>query len=394
MESRSIWRRMRRPSGKQVFGFLYVWLMVGFAAGTLVLVAPVRWITDFAHGHGWSQGTEDVIMMGVIGLYLAASLAITIALTRLLFQYRARAFKYGLIVGVTGMAGSALWGWSNPAIYATMAGGMDGESVETESGVVFLFGPYPSRERLEELKAEGISGVISLQHPAVVPFEPEGIQKERAWTEELGLRFIHAPMLPWVSDNRAALETIGRVATEGVGRFYVHCGLGRDRVNVVKHMLERMGVKTEGTQLAQAMGWQERVDQGMKKMARGEAERIGTRVWLVPSPNEHEIFGNMLAGQAGLVVLLLDPARDSVALAQMTRLFDEYAVEYERRPLSADDVITAQQIVQEIRREQRPVTVVAPSTRPHDGAEIADLFLEAWKTGTAIPEPETRPGQD
>jgi hypothetical protein len=380
---------MRRPSLKQVAGFLYVWLMVGFATGTFVLIAPVRWITGLAHGRDWSQRTEDVVMIGVIVVYVAASIAIALALTRLLFQYRARAFKYGVVLGITGLAGSALWGWGNPAIYARIAGGMEGDQVATRSGAVFLFGPYPSHERLEQLKAEGIDGVVSLQHPAVVPFEPEGIEKERTWTEELGIRFIQAPMLPWVSDNARALATIRELATRGAGRFYIHCGLGRDRVNVVKRMLERMGVATEGTEVAKAMGWQERIDQGMKRMERGELERIGTQVWIVPIPNEHELFGNMLAGQAGLVVILEDPqaAEPTPAFRQMIEMFDQYGVDYRRRPLKAGDVSTAQKIVQEIQRETGLVTVVAPITPPEPGAEIAKLFLEAWKVGTAVPEP-------
>jgi hypothetical protein len=382
----------RRPSLKQVLSFLYVWLMVGFASGTLVLVAPVRWITQLAHWREWSQTTENVLMMGVIGVYVLASLAVAVALTRLLFQYRARAFKYGLVLGVTGLAGSALWGWSNPAVYATMAGGVAAGEVEvtTAAGGVFLFGPYPSRERLAELKSEGVTAVVSLQHPAVVPFEPQGIEDEKAWTGELGIEFIHAPMLPWVSDNTASLEIIRKVATEGTGKYYVHCGLGRDRVNVVRRMLERMGAQTAGGQLAKAMDWQDRVDQGMSKMERGELEKIGTRVWLVPSPNDHELFGNMLAGQAGTLVLLLDPTQPDqrAQLDKMTRLFDQYGLEYRKRPLEAGDPSTAEKIVQEILRDQGAVTVVAPNTAPNEGAEVAETFLEAWRAGIQVPEPK------
>jgi hypothetical protein len=207
--------------------------MVGFATGTFVLVAPVRWITGFAQGRGWSESAEDVLMMGVIGVYVLASVALALAVTRLLFQSHARALKYALVLGVTTLAGSALWGWTNPAVYATMAGGIRGDAVATRSGAVFLFGPYPDRQRLEELKAEGVTAVVSLQHPAVMPFEPKGIADEKAAAAELGIRFIHAPMLPWVSDNTASLEIVRRLATEETGRFYVHCGLGRDRVNVV-----------------------------------------------------------------------------------------------------------------------------------------------------------------
>ena len=244
----------RRPTPRQIGTFLYVWLTVGFASGTLVLLAPARWITALARARDWGQDAENLLMMGTIGIYVVASFAVALALTRLLFQNRALAFKYSLLLGMTTLAGAALWGWGNPAVYASLSGGgRASEALTTESGAVFFFGPYPDRAKLEALKAEGITAVISLQHPAVVPFEPQGIAAEKQATQELGIRFVHAPMLPWVSDNAAALATIRRVATEETGRFYVHCGLGRDRVNVVMHLLEQMGAETGRSEVERAM---------------------------------------------------------------------------------------------------------------------------------------------
>lgn len=392
------WKRRwrRRPSWKQIATFLYVWLMIGFASGTLVLVAPVRWITGYVHGRGWSPSAENVLMIGVIGIYLLASLALSLALTRLLFQSRARAFKYALVLGMTTLAGSALWGWSNPAVYASMAGGMEDEQVATKSGAVILFGPYPDHQRLAQLKLEGVTTVISLQHPAVQPFEPQGIAAERAATAELDLRFVNAPMLPWVSDNAASLELIKRTVTaKQRGKIYIHCGLGRDRVNVVKHMLEHWGITGGGTQLAKALAWQDRIDAGLPPMERGDLQRIGTDVWLVPAPNDAELFGGMLAGQAGEIVLLLDPADPAQReeLEHMRRLFEQYGVDYVSRPLRADDAATAERIVQEIRAKNRPTTVVAPFLRPHRGAEVGDAFLEAWRLGTGLPKPVLQRGE-
>src|SRR5688572_20493330 len=161
MDSRR-WQILRtRPSAKAAGTFLYVLLMVGFATGTLVLLAPARWVTDLARGREWGQSAENWLMVGVIVIYLIASCWVAVALTRLLLQHRARAFKYGLTLGVTGLAAVALWGWGNPAVYASIGGGGATEKVTTESGAVFLFGPYPSKEKLEQLKAEGITGVIS-----------------------------------------------------------------------------------------------------------------------------------------------------------------------------------------------------------------------------------------
>ena len=374
-------RKLPPPTPKRVGVFLYVWLMVGFAAGTFVLLAPARWITGWARGQGWEQGTENLIMIGMIGIYLLASFAVALALTRLVFQNRARAFKYGLMLGVTTLAGLALWGWGNPAVYASISGGGEStETVATESGAVFLFGAYPDRAKLEQLKAEGITAVISLQHPAVVPFEPQGIEEEKRATAALGIRLVHAPMLPWVSDNAEALATIRRIAAEETGRFYVHCGLGRDRVNVVRHFLEQMGAKTDGADVERAMAWQDREAAGLGPMEHGEFRPIADDVWLVPRPNQHELFGNMLAGQAGLTVLLLDPTdtRQRAALDEMTSRFDVHQVDYVRRPLRPGDRDAAHAIALEVQRGPRPTTVVVPEMLPFP-AQVAKLFLEEWE---------------
>ena len=372
--------------------FLYVWLMIGFALGTLVLIAPARWVTGFARGQGWGQGAENALMLGVIAVYVLISFATALFVTRLLFQSRARAFKYALVLGMTTLAGAALWGWGNPAVYASIGGGGGGgTSVATESGAVFFFGAYPDYEKLRQLKEEGITAVISLQHPAVVPFEPQGIAEEERATKELGIRLIHAPMLPWVSDNTEALETIRRIATTESGRFYVHCGLGRDRVNVVMHLLEKMGATTGGSEVEHAMAWRDRAAAGLGPMERGDFREIAPDVWLVPRPNEHELFGNMLAGQAGLVVLLLDPddTPQQAGLAEMTSRFDVHEIDYLRRPVRPGDRAAARAVALEVLRGPRPVTVVAPETPPFE-AEVAALFLEEW---TAVAGSGTAPAR-
>ena len=72
---------------------------------------------------------------------------------------------------------------------------------ETRAGSSFTFGPYPTEDRLAALERDGYTAVISLLHPAVVPFEPKLIADETAAAERVGIEFIHLPMLPWIADN-------------------------------------------------------------------------------------------------------------------------------------------------------------------------------------------------
>jgi hypothetical protein len=119
----------------------------------------------------------------------------------------------------------------------------------------------------------------------------------------------------------------------------------------------------------------------MKAMERGEVQELGDGVWMVPRPNEHELFGNMLAGQAGTLVLLLDPTdpEQRAAITQATGLFDQFDVPYLRRPLPAGERDEALAIAREVLAGPRPITVVVPATAPHDGAEVAQLFRDAWR---------------
>ena len=370
------------PHPKHVVAFLYVWLMVGFSTGTLVLLGPTGWVTGFVRERGWSAGSEDHLMWGVILCFVAGSFLLALLATRFLLQYRARASKTGVLLAVTGVAGVALWGWMDPAVYAGAAGGGVAETVTLESGARFVFGAYPDAERLAELKREGVTGVISLQHPAVVPFEPEGIQKEKVWTEALGITFVHAPMLPWVSANEKALETIREIVDRGEGTWYVHCGLGRDRVNVVRRMIESMEeARLVRSEPPRALGWEDRVAERLGPMERGAPVELAPDVWLVPFPNEHEFFGHMLAGQVAHVVLLLDPADEKEAgwIEEATALFDRYELPYTRKPLDPRHEDAARRIAREVSGLPRPLTVVAPFTEPMGDTRVADAFAEAWE---------------
>ncbi len=58
---------------KPVATFCYVWLMVGFFTGTLVLLGPVRWLTVAVRNAGWQQSNEDLAVRSVIAIYVVAS---------------------------------------------------------------------------------------------------------------------------------------------------------------------------------------------------------------------------------------------------------------------------------------------------------------------------------
>ena len=123
---------------------------------------------------------------------------------------------------------------SAPAWALVMGSGI---GAERDIGTAFTFGPFPTPDKLERLRKDGYTGVVSLLHPAVVPFETKLIGEERAAVEGAGLEFHHAPMLPWVSDNGESLAMLEVLAREERGRYYVHCYLGKDRTRIAQRVV-------------------------------------------------------------------------------------------------------------------------------------------------------------
>lgn len=366
--------------------FCYIWLVLGFFTGTLLLVGPVRWITAYFRTGGFGQSTEDWAMIGVILLFVAISALLAWLVVRQMGRCETRRTRLAFPVLLTAAAGLCLYAWTNPAMMARTAGGVSG-SVTVGRGAEFVFGPYPDRARLEQLKAEGYTAVVSLQHPAVLPFEPPGIAEETRVAQEIGLAFIHAPMLPWISDNDASLDKIRELAHQGEGRYYVHCGLGRDRANVVKRMLEREGAAVEAGQGFVAAGtFADRIAGGNEPMERGQARALAGDVFLIPYPNKHEMFGNMLSGQVAHVLVLLDESdpQQQPWVAELRARFGEYDVPHTIETLRPHDVVHARALVRKAQSLARPLVIVAPFTAPQPNTAVADTLLEAWAARSAV----------
>lgn len=372
-----------RPGAGTVLGtFFYMWLLVGLVLGTAVLVGPVRLITEGMGRAGWEQSSQDHVLIAVILLYLVLSLLLTRWIVGVMFRARNRNTRWAIAAVVTLLGAGTAWEWSNPAkLLAGIAGGGNGGTFNVAGGAQFIFGAYPDEARLSELKREGVTSVISLQHPGVV-IEREGISAEKDATRKLQLNFIQAPMLPWVSNNDESLEKLREIARKGKGVYYVHCGLGRDRVNVAKRIIEAEGKKIAlGKDIKAATGFADRPT----PFERGSLAHVDHGKWLIPYPNKHEMFGFVLGGQAGTVVSLLDPLDTAQAgwNREMEPLMKEYAIPFVMRPLPANDVAKALQIATEIKGMPEPVTVIAPNTPWEDGkprkhSEAAVAFLKAY----------------
>lgn len=104
-----------------------------------------------------------------------------------------------------------------------------------------IVGPYPDDQRLRQLKAAGVTSVVTLMNARLI-YEDGLIAREKREEETLGLRFHNFPMdssQPAASPlNDTALRRLRTLlASHETGKVYVHCYLGKHRVGYVVAML-------------------------------------------------------------------------------------------------------------------------------------------------------------
>ena len=360
-----------------VVSFLYLWLMVGIVFGTFVLLVPVRWILAGMKRFGLEQALQNLVLIVVILAYVILSAIFARWLQRRMLGTRNGLFRYGIPAVATALAVTTFWLWSNPGkLFASLAGGSSSQ-LTMGSGAVWEFGRYPDSATLSGFKKDGFTAVISLEHPADL-VERQGIAEERRMTRILGIRLIEAPMLPWVSNNKASLDLIRTIASKGTGRYYVHCGLGRDRVNLVKHMLEGMGARTmTGPGYAEGNF----LDSRIPNFERGQLGNFGGDKWIAPYPNKDEMLGNFLQGKRTRIILALDTADTTQRkwAIEARSQFREFAIPFDDMSTRSGDSVRIRQIVSRFLELPGTAVILVPLTplergRPRPGSETSDLI--------------------
>lgn len=282
--------------GLLFFGF--IWGCLGFFLGCLTLMGPVRWVVSLARDHEFSDSAENWLVRAVILLFVIASFWLARKATSVATGTQKKGLKWGIPGGVFGLALLALSLMMSPDFLNKTTGGRLDTSNEK-----FTFGPYPTAERLAELKKEGYVGVISLLHPVVTPFEPVLLNDEQQAGKQIGIAIISVPMLPWISQNEASILRIREIAARPKGRYYVHCYLGKDRVNVVKRLIASMNTALVDDKAANSA---RRLDQ-IARFERGPIVVLGNEVYLTPYPTDEEYLSYLLAAGVRQVVCVLDP---------------------------------------------------------------------------------------
>ena len=355
--------RYTKPTTAQFFAtFGYAWFTIGLFTGTLVLVLAVRGILDVLQRLGWEQAAQNRLLIGVILLFFGLSFLLARRVVRFLYRQTTTTRRL-LLVGLAVPAALCMYAWSNPARFLAAYAGTAGSTFSMKNGPKFMFGAYPDEDRLKELKKQGVTSVVSLQSPAVL-VEISGISEERGAAARAGLAFIEAPMLPWVSDNTESLEKIKQLALHGKGTYYVHCGLGRDRVNIAKRVIEALEPQSSArvassNDVKAAAGFERRTEM----FERGMPMKVKEGFWVIPYLNEAEFYGFILQGQPGHLMVVVDPtnAEQRGWLADAEKKMKQYAVAYTSIPYPAAGDTSTKAIVAKLRSLTGTVTVIVPS---------------------------------
>jgi protein tyrosine phosphatase (PTP) superfamily phosphohydrolase (DUF442 family) len=349
------------------------WLLTGFTIGTLTLLFPVRWIIEIATKNNWSRNAQDYSILLLMILLAGGTFWLSFVLTKKA-TLSTRSFWKITVIGVVLFLLSMLL-WLNPKLVNISLSKAERQSLKSDKSE-FVFGPYPDEVQMEQLKAESFTAIISLLHPAVVPFEPVLINEEKEHAREQNLDFIHLPMLPWVSDNKMALDSVRKIAKYGKGKYYVHCYLGKDRVNLVKKAIMEVSenaIKKDNTTIRHL--WDR------DQFERGKIVRIDSGLYVIPYPTDEEFMGYILSSDVKNVVSLLNPkiTENKPWIDKEQKLMQNQMVKYTHIPLPIN--IKQRQLntlVDSIFSLARPV-VVHPFKIPSEESEIIIKALKNRK---------------
>jgi hypothetical protein len=281
---------------QKILIFLILFAGVGASLGTATLLGPVAYITRILREAKTDPSVEKIAVNSIILLLIALTGIISGLITTF---YTRSEFKYKMIVL---LLGSALF------FVVPMGLFMNPETMKPfmppESKVAnFVFGPYPDEQIMAKIKSEEYTAIISLLHPAVLPFEPELLKREEESCAKAGVTLIKAPMLPWISENKDSLETIAKIAQSKKGKYYIHCYLGRDRVHMAKKVIEKYNKDID----AKAVTSSRSID-SKKFFERGDIYKFTGEIYLTPYPTDEEFVSYVLGQNFKSIVCLLNSA--------------------------------------------------------------------------------------
>lgn len=348
---------------------LYRWLLlfyffctVSFPLGFYSLLAgPSKWVIELALKNSWSEYNEKLVQKAVILGLIVLSLFLAVLLRRLFLSQRSVLVRYFSLAFFMAVFLTSIYLFTfKPDVFISLSGKDPVNAVQTtvnDSGnnIEFVLGSYPDFNKIKRLKEAGYTAVVSLLDELVVPAEPNLIREENENVKKAGIELIRIPMLPWVSGNNESISKIQKLAKEGHGKYFVHCYLGRDRVNIFRKIVRDLGINSQSLN-----GDITRHIEDLQTFERGPYTKLSKDVYLTPFPTDDEFFGYIVNGQFASVVSLLDPKNpeDTIWVSKEKKIMARYGVRYINLPISSDkDVQAIRMLIDSFPKIKKPLII-------------------------------------
>jgi protein tyrosine phosphatase (PTP) superfamily phosphohydrolase (DUF442 family) len=155
---------------------------------------------------------------------------------------------------------------------------------------------------------------------------------ENELAKKYGIKIINLPMMPWVSENGKTLQNAKKFIQKEKGLYYVHCYLGRDRVNIFKSAAKKFGVITKLEKNTTIRKIEE-----LPTWTRGNYFKLEEGVYLTPYPTDDEFMMFVLNDHFKTVVSLLDNnvADNQQWIVKEKKLLSDYSMNYVHFPITS-----------------------------------------------------------
>jgi protein tyrosine phosphatase (PTP) superfamily phosphohydrolase (DUF442 family) len=335
--------------------FMYTGLSLVFPLGLLTLtVGPVRMVSNIAKERHWTQEHESSIEKIVLVFFFIFIVLLSYGVTHKLARSKNHQLKMSIlgIFGVVLLISVYIFSFKPELLINDDAAT---SRIDNNGQAEFHFGGYPDEAKMEELKKEHYTAVISLLHSMVIPAEPILMEKEKENAEQAGMKLISIPMLPWIVKNDSSVAKIKEIARTYKGKYYVHCYLGKDRANVFKNIIEK---ENKNIQSSSELGIRDLKTQ--KAFERGKIFTLEQEVYYTPYPTDEEFFGFILNGKVATVVNIMDPKvkEEKMRIDLEAKIMKEYNQPFFNLPLT--EATTDEQVrglVLTIQKLKKPLVI-------------------------------------